>query len=1063
MTNTHPSRPGARRLLLALVAAATLSGAAFAKDLPKRPFNVPAGEAITTLKQAAQQGGVEILIPVDTVQGVKTLAVRGELSPDAALRQMLAGTGLIVVQDEKTGALAVRRANDPKAQGRPANAPAANGEQGDIRAVKLERYVVLGSRIGQVDAEGPSPVSAYDSDYIKATGAFTLADFLNQLPQVYSGIASGRGSTPNELNPEFGQRSESTTPPFNYAVGSSSAPPGQTGVSGVSLRGLGAGSTLVLVDGRRVTQSGAGNRSSDTRQGFVDLNTIPLGMIERVEVLTDGASAIYGADAVAGVINIVLKKNYSGTELTSSLRTAEHGGGRERNVSLMHGFHFGKFSGTVSAEYYDRQSLKASQRAFSRDQNHSDEVVGTITATGAPRYGTDYTLSWGYPAVIQATGGTVAGTFNAIPGVRVVLVPTGATSTPSLSQFIPVTTPAPGGNTTVVNALGQRRFNTASYLDLSPASERTGFNGNFKYAFTDTLEAYVNLRTSKVVSRTEAQLGGNSITGGFGTAAVLLAAYSPFNQNVQIGMILPEWGSASQDVRTLADSAVAGVSGTIGQSWQWDLGGSWQNQKSRQYTRTFNSAGFANLLNNPDPALRFNPFIDSTAPGAPSQAALLETLSVYPYVGSEITSTGVDFSADGDVLELWGGPLKMAFGGSTSEAEVESTTVNYSSVAVPVATRTVLQTSQRTNAVFTELSVPIVGRPNARLLLRRLDLQLAGRYEEAGAASKSVPKVGLTWAPLKSVLLRGSWSQGFRAPGATEYLVATSTTTSTVSDPVRTPSSTTGVIVTSGSNPNPKVERSENSFLGVIYEPPFVKGLNLQLNYYDTLQSDVLQLLSAQAIINNEALFADRVTRATPTATDLSLGQPGAITAVSRVFVNFGEVVNRSLDVSANYQLPWEQIGRWRLNASASHTLEASRTLSPGQPAVVLDDDTAAPPKWKFNASLFWNKGRWNASAFLWHLGGFDSNNSGNPLVANAASATFFATPAVSKLDLRVGYDFADGVWRGYGKGLRVGLGVNNVFDKEPPFSNTVWGFNAGLHSTLMLGRAYELSMTLPF
>lgn len=1051
MTHTRtPSvrpAPRARRLI---VAALALPLALLAAD-PKKNFDVPAGDAVTTLKRAAQQAGREIVYPADLVQGVKTAPVQGELTAREALERMLAGTGLVLVVDDKSGALSVQPS--PNAASRPAEKMEP--------AVKLEDYRVLGSRIRYTESEGPSPVSLYDADYIKSTGAFTLADFLNQLPQTYSGIASGRGSTPNELNPEFGQRTESTTPAFNFALGSSAAPPGQTGVSGVSLRGLGAASTLVLVDGRRAAQSGAGNRSTDTRQGFVDLNTIPLGMIERVEVLTDGASAVYGADAVAGVINIVLKKDYSGTEISGSFKTAEHGGGRERNLSIMHGFVYGKLSGTVSIDYYDRQNLKASERSFSKNQNHTAIPTGTLRTTGAAVYGRDYTLAWGYPGVVQASGGTVNGNFDAIPGVRVVGIPAGATNTPSIGQFIPITTPVAG--TTVVNGSGQRRFNTAAYLDLIPETERTGLNAKFSYKFNPLFEAYVSLRTSEVKSFTNAQIGGNSITGGFGTAAVLLAAYSPFNQNVQIGMVLPEWGAASQRVKTMADAVTAGVRGAAFNTWQWDLGGMWQSMKSRQYTRNFNGAGFANLLNNPDATKRFNPFIDYTAPGAPSQATLLETLSVYPFQGSDMIVTGADFTADGDVVDIWGGAVKMAFGGSISRNELESVAVNYSSVAVPVATRSVVEASQRSTAAFAELSLPIFGKPNARTLFRRLDVQLAGRYEEVGNFSRTVPKIGVSWAPISSVLLRGSWSEGFRAPSTSEYTTANTTTTSTLTDPRRTPTSTTGIVVTNGSNPNAPAERSENLYYGVVIEPPFTKGLSFQINYYETTQNDLLQLLGAQTIINNEAVFADRITRAAQTATDISLNQPGQITAVNRTFVNFGEVVNRSADFLVDYQLPWEQYGHWRINVAASRTLEATRALAPGQPAVVLEDDTSSPPKWKYNASLFWRKGRWNASAYFWYLDGFASNNAGNSLVANSTTVVYYPTPSVTKLDLRGTYEFADGVWRGYGKGLRVGFGVSNVFDKEPPFSDTVWGFNAGLHSQLTLGRSYEFSFVLPF
>lgn len=286
---------------------------------------------------------------------------------------------------------------------------------------------------------------------------------------------------------------------------------------------------------------------------------------------------------------------------------------------------------------------------------------------------------------------------------------------------------------------------------------------------------------------------------------------------------------------------------------------------------------------------------------------------------------------------------------------------------------------------------------------------------------------------------------------------------STVADPRRTPTSTTGVTVTRGSNPAVHPEISENTFFGVVFEPKFARGLKLQADYYETRQEDVLQVLSAQTIVNNEPLFPGRVTRAPADATDQALNQPGRITQVDQTFVNFGLVLNRSLDVTAEYTLPWEQFGRIRTSVFASRTLEATRRVAPGQPAVVLDGDTSSPPKWKYNVGLNWNKGRWSLAAFAWHISGFTSNNAGNALVANSTTVTYFPTPSVTKVDARIAYDFKNGVWRGYGKGLRVGFGVNNIFDQEPPFSDTVWGFNAALHYQFILGRAYELSFLLPF
>ncbi len=1053
-------------LIRVLALSALLAFTAQAADANKKTYDLPAGDAAGVLKQFSTVSGFETLYAADALRGVRTAALKGDFTPKEALDSLLADTGLTATQDAKTGAFAVIKEgatekNDPsrRAENSAAAGAAVTKPIPLEPAVKMEEIQVLGSRIRTTEIAGPSPVSTYDRDFIEATGAMTLSDFLNKIPQTYSGIASGRSSAPDEFNPDFGQKTETTTPAINIALGVSDMAPAQTGVSGVSLRGLGAGSTLVLVDGRRAATSGNGNKGSDTREGFVDLNTIPLGMIDHVEVTTDGASAIYGADAVAGVINIILKKNYQGSEIASNYSASEHGGGGERNLTLNHGFVTGKLSGSVALTFYNRQNVAASDRAFSRHQDHSGVLGGTNLTTGTTFQGRNFTLNYGYPAVIQASGGVVSGNFDAIPGIRVVEVPVGTTTTPTLAQFVQITTPAPGA--TVVNSSAQRRGNTSTFLDLAPEAERRGANVDLKYKFNDNIEAFGSYRTNDSRSYIRSQ-PTTSLTGSFGAAVTLPAAFNPFNQNVTVGMILADWGSSSQRVRTLADAAVGGLRGKV-KSWEWELGYSWQKQDVRQITRSFNGAPFANLLINPDPTLRYNPFVDLYAAGTKSQAALLEPLSVYPELYSISKTKGVDFSADGPLFTYRGGIVKIAVGGSSETSDVWSRTTSFSAVLVPVATVATVSGGQKSTAEFAELYVPVFGKSNSAPLLQRLDFQVAGRNEKNGPFTKAVPKYGVSWSPVQSLLVRGSWSQGFRAPGPTEYLVVNPNQTLTLTDPLRNPPSTPGVIVTRGSNPDPKPESSDNSFVGLVYEPKFAKGLNFQVNYYDTKQKDVLQILTAQTILNNEALFPDRVTRATPTATDIALNQPGQVTGISQIFVNFGKIVNRSMDLTADYTLPWERYGSFRLQVAANRNLESTRQIAPGQPAVVLDGDTGAPPKWKINASLFWRKGSWNASAFLWHLDGFNTNNAGSNSVANTATVIYLPTPAVAKLDLRLGYNFKQGIVRGYGKNVRLSLGVNNVLDKQPPFSDTLWGYNAGLHSQLMMGRTYELSLAIPF
>lgn len=1045
--------------LLILLCGLGMNNAASAADAAKKSFDLPAADAAQTLKAFSEQSGEQIVYPVERVRGVRTNPVQGEFTAREALDLMLADTGLSVVQDERTGAFAVRRNELPGApqQGRTGGNPAGvqTDDGGPIRLARLE---VLGTRIRQTEEFGPAPLSSYDNDYIRSSGAMTLADFLNRLPQNYAGISAGRGSTPNELNPEFGSRTETTTPAFNFVLGASAIPANATGQSGVGLRGLGSGSTLVLVDGRRIAQSSVGNAGTDSRQGFVDLNTIPLGMVERIEVVTDGTSALYGADAVAGVINIVLKKNWSGSELSTRYKGAFAGGGHERSLSLIHGFNYGPLHGTVGLDYYERADLKADQRSFSRQQDHTGIIKGYDPVTGAPVYGSNYLLNWGYPATVQARTGNLNGiTANGNP-TRVALTPGGLTTTPTTTTgFIGV---APTGTATLANASGARRGNTAEFLDLIPPSERTGITASLGYRLPHAMEAYTRYSYSKVQGSFSSQpaLFSASATTGFGNfASIVPAAYNPFGQDVLVGMIAYDFGSIVQSTETTANNALIGLKGVWGDTWQWDISAGMQQQDFSRVTRDFNGALITAALANPDPARRINPFVDARVAGAPDQSALFDAMARYITFDGVAKQTNVDFIADGGLFDLPGGTTKMAAGLSYEYAENSGETVTPSVALVPVITTATTGGSRKTYAMFTELSVPIFGRPNARSGLQRLDLQIATRYEDrSDSGDVTVPKIGFSWVPIKPVLLRGSFSEGYRAPSLTEYqqVVGGTFTSNSIRDPRRGNTVTPGVRVTRAANPNLKAETSTTEFLGLVLEPPQVDGLSLQVNYYRTEQKNVIQVLTEQQIVNNEAAFADRVTRAAPDATDLANNWPGRVTDVDRALINFGKVRNHSVDFAAEYRLPWQELGRWRLGVNASRTLKSEREVRPGEP--VIDDvgDTLSPPKWRVSGSLFWTKGPYSGSMFVNYLSGFDTNTGGNTRATGSI-------PSQMVVDARLGYEFQKGLFREYLKGTKVSLGIGNLLDEEPPFSDTIFGYNGALHSPL--GRTYELALSIPF
>lgn len=936
------------------------------------------------------------------------------------------------------------------------NSPEAAEDKNSF--LELEAFEVLGSRIRLVDVVGPSPVNVYGNEEISQSGSLTLADFLSRLPQNYSGISAGRGSTPNELNPEFGSRTETSNPPINISTGAFDPPANATGQSGVSLRGLGSGATLVLVDGRRVAKSSVGNQGTDSRQGFVDLNSIPLGMVDRVEVITDGASALYGADAVAGVINIVLKKNWSGTELSSTYKSAFAGGGAEMTTSLVHGFSSGDLRGSVSLDYYQRDALKASERPFSARQNHTDIVKAINTETGEPVYGSDYRINWGYPATLQARSGFLNGILdpNGLP-TRVALTPEGLTSAPTTSDGF--TGVAPVGNAVLPEASKARLGNTAAFLDLIPPSERFGLGLRLSYQLPSDMQVYGNLLFTDVSGSSSGQpatfaAAASTVLGRFAT--IVPAAYNPFNQDVFVGMIAYEFGAIRQTVSTESINAAVGLTGLMGKTWRWDVSLNWQDQKFGRVTRDFNAALITEALANPDPNLRINPFIDARAEGALDQSALWDAMARHIRFNGLSDQLSAEFNMDGELFDIRSGPVRMAAGLYYERSSVTNRSVTPGISITPDETVTKGKGTGEGFAVFSELMVPIFGKGNARRGLDRLDLQVALRHEDrVKAGSATVPKLGLSWVPVKSILLRVGYAEGFRAPGPTETIVELRDfTNNAIIDPRRDNTLTSGVSVTRDANPSLRPETSNSIYYGILYEPHWTSGLQLEVNYYQTEQNDIIQVLTEQMLVFNETTFPDRVTRAEPEAGDIANGWPGRITSVNRSLINFGKSVNHSLDFLLQYQIPDMPIGRFRLTLNASHTLKATREVVPGVDAIDDLGDTYSPPKWRLGGSLYWTSGPYNANLFVTHLSSFESNRAGSFRATQAV-------PAQTLVDLRVGYQFQKPFLLGFGEETRISFGIGNLFDEKPPFADTVFGYNGTFHSPL--GRTYQISVTIPF
>ncbi|MFM8360588.1 MAG: TonB-dependent receptor domain-containing protein, partial [Verrucomicrobiota bacterium] len=471
----------------------------------------------------------------------------------------------------------------------------------------------------------------------------------------------------------------------------------------------------------------------------------------------------------------------------------------------------------------------------------------------------------------------------------VLLAPAGSATTPPVSAFERRTTNDPGQTGTAIIAQGQRITNPAEWTQLVSSAERRGVTGTTSYQLAEGIEVYGN--ASRTQSRSNARTLPAYVSG-----VAVSAQNNLFGEAISFGMLLPQWGQVSQRTRTDSTTVTVGARGKVFTTWRWDAGYRWQQQKYFSISRSFNQTAFNFFANNNEAAQRFNPFIDERAPGAPNQSALLEQTALYPTAYGRSGLESLDFSANGDLVRMWGGTARMSFGFSYDRDKNTNIATTYA--GFPVVTTVTPYTSKRiTRAAYSELQLPFVGKANRLPLVERFEANLAGRAEDiTGQEGSRVPKIGLTWSPFRPVLLRGSQSEGYRSPGLTENRRPTTTTTSTINDPLRGNAPTPITLVT---RPNPELaaETSKTRFLGTVVEIPALKGLSLSANYYRTEQRNAIQSLSSTVILNNPALFPGFVVRNAPTSADTAAGLPGTINTLYSQYVNFGVIRNDSVDM----------------------------------------------------------------------------------------------------------------------------------------------------------------------
>jgi iron complex outermembrane recepter protein len=971
----------------AIAIVASVPAPAWAQDRTYA-FDIPAGDLGAGIRAFAKESRQQVSFDGALVAGKRGNEVKGSYVPDQALARLLERTGVAFRKADR-GVFVLSAEGNAGAVGETAaskrEVPAATSAAQDQAA--QQAIVVTGTHIHGASAEGPSSVIVLTRQDLERSGRATVAEALAQLPQ-------------------------------NFA---SPVTPGLTssGAQGVNLRGLGEDNTLVLVNGRRVAPSGASGNAP-----FVDLNSIPLAAVERIEVLPDGASAIYGSDAVTGVVNIILKKNFTGSEVSLHSAVTQDGGASEIQPSFVTGWAKGGFNILLSGEYFKRTALAASDRSFSSTDD--------LRARG----GGDHRSTITNPGnVFSLSGSNLPGlnaTFAGIPAGQ-----DGRNLTPA--DFV-----ATAGNLNLQSTIANSR-------DLIPASERYGLNLNVNGSVMPWLSVYF-----------EAGLSHNKTTNPLNSPSFLVTvpasnAFNPFGQPVQV-----RWFASGISAGTTEDSenrrVVLGFKGRVGK-WQSDTSFSYSRDRfdNLSFGQPIAGPALSQLLASSDPNSALNVFGDGPTANTPQVLARLgfgrQTIAGV----SDIAAA--NGSIDGPLLD-WGGgrTLNMAAGWEYRRETFKSLLSTFQTDPnTPNITNSVAG-ARNVLAGFLELDQSLFGPGNELPGLQKLDLQLALRTEHySDFGNTTNPKIAVLWKPVSSLALRGSLGTSFRAPSLRELFGAVTPFHQGVIDPRRNNESLL-VPTDLGGNPRLQPERSRNWNLGMVWDVPFVPGLSLSASYWDLRQRQRITSITASQLLAAESLFPTRVVRAAPTAADIAAGLPGHLTFLDLTSLNVAFVRLRGADFELRDRFD-TGFGKFDLRFAGARVFSARQQLTPVTPVQELagtlagsniGEETDRPEvKFRANFSLFWSRDAWSAGVTERYTGPTrDPFSALHPLINHHYET-----------DLQIDY-----AWRnreGVLAGMRLSASVVNLFNSKPPFRDFFFGFPSALYDPR--GAVYQMRVTKAF
>ncbi|TFW17532.1 TonB-dependent receptor [Massilia arenosa] len=865
----------------------------------------------------------------------------------------------------------------------------------------IQRVEITGSSIKRAQAETASPVTVVSREDLQKSGKATVAEYLQTLS------VDGAGSLPTG----FGN---------GFAAGSTA----------VSLRGLGATSTLVLLNGRRMAPFA---RADDGQKTFTDLSTVPMEAVERIEILKDGASSTYGADAIAGVVNVILRKDFTGTVVKVEGGQSRYRDNEQAKGAVTWGMgHLDSdgYNVLVNAEAYRSNEILNKDRADRAWIGHGD------------------LRPWGYPLATQFANGDVRGGTAGN-------TPTGAVRNPATGEYVYLpgcaqftTSPQP------VPANGCV-WHSDQFRAMQPQIDGVNLYTRATKNLSADWQLYGELGYSK--RDTHFTMTPPSATGTFfyppnnllnwssgaGTTMALAATHpqNPFGATARVRYSFFDVGPQVRYANNEFKRAVVGLKGSYA-GWDIDTGITHsQSALDLRYTNMINMKVLFAALG--DPKSPYFPFYLGTqaSKNTPAQyAAIVRDATSH----STTRLNTFDIKASREVIELPGGMLGVAVGAEHRDEKVSNPTLSGTETGDINASYTAAFGDTKVSALFVEVAAPV---------LKGLELNAAARYDHYEGFKSTTPKLGFKWTPLRNFALRGTYSEGFRAPGPAETGTrSASVGTATARDPVRCPGGTPAPGASSNDcslsvtavklgNPNLKPEESKGYTLGMVWDP--IDGLSVAVDAWKIKRENEINPMPY-----NESAALPTALRLDNNLKDAAgnvIPNSGSLLITQSPYRNSSYTEVKGVDLDVKDRLKLGDWGRLTMGLNWTHLTSWLRAESAtvkyqfaGTHGNCDTSNCAGTPKDKIALSATWDRGDWSVTA----LANYRADMK-NVAFAGDLCASKFAdgTPAPNKdcrlasfttVDLSARYNVS--------RNLQVYGSIANLFDKVAPLDPLTYG-----------------------